>query len=320
MRTSFKILGGTAVLALTAAGWAVPAQGAPQAAAYESAPVGYASMNGGTTGGAGGTTVTVGNATQFRQYANASGRYVIQVTGTISLSGMQRVASDKTIIGVGTSGRIVGGGLTLNGVRNVIIRNLTFSGANDDAINIQDSTTNVWIDHNDLTDAYDGVLDIKRGSDYVTVSWNRVYGQDKAMLLGHSDDNGAQDRGRLRVTYVHNYFDGTNQRQPRVRFGNPVHVVNNYYRNIGSYGVASTNQAGVYVERNYFENTRQPTVTQTGESSSGYLSLAGNHLVGSGTPQSRYPTLVRAIPYSYAPDAAQDVKSIVMAGAGVGKV
>lgn len=48
------------------------------------------------------------------------------------------------------------------------------------------------------------------------------------MLLGHSDDNAEQDTGHLRVTYHHNFFDGSDTRHPRVRFGNPVHVFNAY--------------------------------------------------------------------------------------------
>ena len=88
-------------------------------------------------------------------------------------------------------------------------------------------STRVWIDHNSFTGGYDGAVDIKRASDYVTVSWNRVFDHDKSMLLGHSDDNASQDVGHLRVTYHHNWFDGSGTRHPRVRFGNPVHVYNN---------------------------------------------------------------------------------------------
>ncbi|MBX6769514.1 MAG: pectate lyase, partial [Actinomadura rubrobrunea] len=167
---------GLAAAAVAAAGVAVAAdaQGAYETridarpvAAAENSPVGYAAQNGGTTGGEGGTTVTVTNASQFLQYAQASGPYVIRVNGTIALSGMEDVASDKTIIGVGANGRITGGGLDIDGVRNVIIRNLTFTGSDDDAINVQDGSTNIWIDHNDLSDADDGLVDIKRGSDFI---------------------------------------------------------------------------------------------------------------------------------------------------------
>lgn len=306
--------------ALTGAGATATAAapGGPSPLA-ESSPVGYASLNGGTTGGAGGTTVTATSAAQLTDYASRSGKYVIQVSGSISLSSMTKVTSDKTIIGTGTSGRITGYGLNVNQAHNVIIRNLTFTGSADDAINVQYST-NVWIDHNDLSSAYDGLTDIKRASDYVTVSWNHYHDHDKTALLGHSDSNGSEDLGHLRVTYVHNWFDGTTQRHPRVRFANPVHVLNNYYNGNSGYGVASTCNAGVLVEGDYFENVPHPTVTQTGSSPDGNLKLVNNYLTGSGTPESRNASSVASIPYSYHADTASQVKSIVTAGAGVGKI
>ncbi|GIE98730.1 pectate lyase family protein [Paractinoplanes rishiriensis] len=76
-------------------------------------------------------------------------------------------------------------------------------------MNIQNGSTNVWIDHNDFSNGGDGLLDITHGSDFITVSWNRFHNHDKTLLLGHADDNSAEDNGHLRVTYVHNYFDGT---------------------------------------------------------------------------------------------------------------
>ncbi|MBY8852797.1 hypothetical protein K7G98_33045, partial [Saccharothrix sp. MB29] len=111
-----------------------------------------------------------------------------------------------------------------------------------------DGAHHVWVDHNDISGASDGALDVKRGSDYVTVSWNRFHDQTKNSLVGHSDGNGSQDRGKLRITYHHNLFDGTAERNPRVRFADPVHVFNNYYRNIrgtDSYGAATAMDAGV---------------------------------------------------------------------------
>jgi pectate lyase len=288
--------------------------------AAESSPVGYASQNGGTTGGAGGATVTVTSASALKSAISSSTKQTVKVSGMITLSGMNNVASNKTIIGVGSSSGITGGGLNLSGVKNVIIRNLVFKNASDDSINIQTSTTNVWVDHNDLSNGYDGLVDIKRGSDFITVSWNKFHNHDKTALLGHSDDNGSQDLGHLRVTYHHNWFAGTTQRHPRVRFANPVHVYNNYYQGNSGYGVASTCNAGVLVEKNYFENVSHPTVTQTGDSPSGNLKLVDNYLTGSGTPQSRNSSSVKSIPYSYSPTAASSVKSVVTSGAGTGKI
>jgi pectate lyase len=290
------------------------------ASAAEASPVGYAGMNGGTPGGSSGTVVTVTSASSLKSAISSSTSQTVRVSGLIPVSGMLSVASHKTIIGVGSGSGITGGGLNLSGVRNVQIRNLVFRNASDDSINVQSNTTNVWIDHNDLAGGYDGLIDIKRGSDFVTVSWNRLHNHDKSMLLGHDDGNGSQDLGHLRVTYVHNWFDGTNQRHPRVRFANPVHVLNNYYSNIGSYGVASTMNAGVYVERNYFENVAKPTVTETGDSGPGNIKILNNYKVNSGAEQTRNSGSVAAIPYQYTPEANSTVKATVTAGAGTGKI
>ncbi|WFE49670.1 cellulose binding domain-containing protein [Micromonospora sp. WMMD1155] len=279
--------------------------------------VGWATQNGGTTGGGNAGTTTVSNASGLTSALNATGAAVIRVTGTITCSGMLRVRSNKTIIG-NYGATIVGCGLNINGDRNVIIRNLTFRNWNDDAINVQESATNIWIDHNTFSNGYDGAVDIKRGSDFVTVSWNRVFSHDKTMLLGHSDDNAGQDVGHLRVSYHHNYFDGSNQRNPRVRFGNPVHVYNNYYRANGGYGVASTENAGVLVEGNYFENVDDPYHRGEGDSGPGGLVARNNHFVDSPTGQAGGS--VASIPYSYQLDTASNVKSIVTAGAGAGKI
>jgi len=309
-----------AVGLVTGGGVAINAVNMATASAAESSPIGWASQNGGTTGGAGGSTVTVTSASALDSALQSSSRQIIRVSGMISLSGMHKVSSNKSILGVGSGSGISGGGLNLSGVSNVIIRNLVFRNADDDSINVQESARNIWIDHNDLSNGHDGLVDIKRGSDFVTVSWNHFHNHDKTALLGHDDGNGSQDIGHLRVTYHHNWFDGTTQRHPRVRFGNPVHVYNNYYNGNSGYGVASTCNAGVLVERNYFENVSHPTVTQTGDSPSGNLRVINNYLVNSGTEQVRNGASVAAIPYAYTPDANNKVKSIVTAGAGTGKI
>ena len=49
---------------------------------------GFATQNGGTTGGAGGTTVTVTNGADFLTYVETVDTpYIIQVSGTIELVG-----------------------------------------------------------------------------------------------------------------------------------------------------------------------------------------------------------------------------------------
>jgi pectate lyase len=286
--------------------------------------VGFAAVSGmglsTTTGGAGGSTVTVTNASGFLAAIGSSSPLIIRVNGTISLSGMNKVASNKSIIGVGTAGKITGGGLTLSGVSNIIIRNITFTNASDDSINIEQGSHHIWVDHNDLSNGYDGLVDIKRGSDYVTVSWNHFHNHDKTALLGHDDGNGSQDLGHLRVTYHHNWFNGTTQRHPRVRFANPVHVYNNYYVNNGGYGVASTMNAGVLVEGNYFQGVASPIVTQTGDSDPGNIVQRNNVFSSSGTPQTRGSVVEPSSYYRYTLDSASNIPTIVRNGAGVGKL
>ncbi|WP_328653694.1 right-handed parallel beta-helix repeat-containing protein [Micromonospora sp. NBC_00330] len=286
----------------------------------------------GTTGGAGGPTVTVTTAAQFIAEAASAGPKIIQVSGLIALPGpMHEVTSDKTIVGLGANSGFTGGGLNIglpidnavtsppaNAVHNVILRNLNFRNWSDDAMNVQMFSHHIWIDHNTWTTGSDGGLDIKRGSSYVTVSYNHADGTNKNMLLGHDDGNAAQDTGRLKVSYHHNFFDETRQRNPRVRFGDQVHVYSNYYLNTGDYGVAATENSGVIVEGNYFENVDDPYHLAEADSGPGRLVARNNCLINSGAGETGGS--VTNPPYAYTITTACDIKAVVTAQAGVGKV
>lgn len=174
------------------------------------------------------------------------------------------IPSNTTIVGVGKNSGILGGSLQIKGVSNVIMRNLTIEAPLDcfpkwdptddnrtgnwnseyDAVVVY-GTDHVWIDHNTFTDGrypdserpvyfgkvfqqHDGLTDIVRGANHVTVSWNRFQDHDKNMLIGNSDSTATTDAGKLKVTMHHNRFDGILQRSPRVRFGQ-VDVYNNHY-------------------------------------------------------------------------------------------
>ncbi len=291
---------------------------AGNAISQSNTPDGWASVNllgqNGTTGGDGGTIVTVTNAAEFLSYIQRLGPHVIRVIGTITLNSMVNVQSHKTIVGVGSNGVITGGGLNISKVSNVIIRNLLFEKSLDDAVNIEDGAHHVWVDHCDFTGAFDGLLDIKRGADFVTVSWNKFYNHQKTCLLGHDDNNGLQDAGHLRVTYHHNWFNGTTERHPRVRFSALTHVYNNYY--IGnSYGVASTMNAEVLVEGNYFKNVGNPT--HVGFAASGPGDLVERNNVYDNCPN---PPQTRGEvpnpPYVYSSDNAADIPAKLQSRAG----
>ncbi|KAJ0304604.1 hypothetical protein COL516b_005965, partial [Colletotrichum fioriniae] len=206
-----------------------------RASITETCTIGYASTNGGTTGGKGGSTTTVSTLAQFTKAAESSGKLNIVVKGSISGSTKVLVASDKTIVGQKGS-RITGAGLYIKGVSNVIVRNLAISKVKEaygDAIGIE-SSTNVWIDHVDVSsdvssgkDYYDGLIDITKGSDWITISNSYIHDHYKTSLLGHVNIN-TSDKGKLHVTYANNYWNNVNSRNPSVRFGT-VHIYNNYY-------------------------------------------------------------------------------------------
>ncbi|MER5297610.1 right-handed parallel beta-helix repeat-containing protein [Streptomyces pharetrae] len=333
--TRRSLLAGTAatVAAASLAVGAAPrarAAGSPvqlaAAAAAQSAD-GFASVSAlgltGTTGGVAGPTVTVTSGAQLADYAGRNSPYVILVSGRVQLGGMITVVADKSILGVGSTAEITGGGLQLGSTtrpgNNVIIRNIRFTRASDDSVSVTNRAHHVWIDHCDFSQGYDGLLDIKRESDYVTVSWNHFHDHSKTCLLGHSDTYTA-DRGKLRVTYHHNFFDGTDQRHPRVRFAEPVHVYNNYYRNNTLYGVASTEDAGVLVEGNYFENVAHPIYSGYDDSGPGRVVERNNLYVDSGAPQTLGTVIEPRTYYAYTLDAPSTVPTIVPAGVGVGRI
>jgi pectate lyase len=205
----------------------------------------------------------------------------------------QRVGSNVTVLGLGDDARLVGAHLLVQGVRDVIIRNLHVSDAYDcfpewdpgdtsvgnwnslyDNISVHTSE-NVWVDHVTLDDGehpptslptvhgrpfevHDGLLDITHESDLVTVSYSVFRDHDKTNLVGSGDGRAALDGGRLRVSWHHNLWDDAGQRLPRVRFGD-VDVYNNYVR-VGADGAALFDYAwgvgvesSIWAERNAFD-------------------------------------------------------------------
>ncbi|WP_395572657.1 polysaccharide lyase family 1 protein [Streptomyces sp. BK79] len=200
------------------------------------------------------------------------------------------VPANTTIIGVGRNAGLKGASLQIKGVDNVIVRNLTFEspvdcfpqwdptdGAQGNWNSEYDSavvygSTHVWLDHNTFTDGehpdsaaptyfgmlyqqHDGQLDIVRGADHVTASWNVFTEHDKTILIGNSDSEStaAGDRGHLRTTFHHNLFKNLVERAPRVRFGQ-VDVYNNHFvaGEDYSYSFGVGKESQLVVEHNAF--------------------------------------------------------------------
>ncbi|MEW1924614.1 pectinesterase family protein [Streptomyces sp. NPDC088360] len=291
---------------------------------------GFASVNAmgqkGTYGGRDGKTVTVKTLADLEKYATASEPYVIVVAAAITMDpkGKEiKVASDKTIVGSGTSGQIVGGGFFLGqGVHNVIIRNLTirdsYAGTwNDkehdfDAVQM-DGAHHVWIDHNDLRHMADGLIDSRKDTTYLTVSWNKLSDNNKTFGIGWTENTTAD------ITIHHNWLRETEQRNPSTDNVAHAHLYNNYLQDVAgtditsSYGNYSRGNTRMVLENSYFEGINNP-VTKDGSAS---IVQRGNVFAGtSGRNESGGTAFDPKSFYAYTPDKAADVPAKVKAGAG----
>ncbi|WP_091040717.1 pectate lyase family protein [Glycomyces harbinensis] len=245
---------------------------------WSSTADGFASLsglgNGPTTGGAAGETVTVTTQAELNAYATAAEPYVIRVADAIEISpkGTElKVASDKTIIGVGTSGEIVGGGFFLGaGVHNVIIRNLTIRDTlmpeddpddkdfDYDAIQM-DTADHIWIDHNRLTRMNDGLVDSRKDTTFLTVSWNQFFDNNKTFGIGWTENVTSQ------ITIHHNWFKNTVQRNPSADNIANLHMYNNYMEDATAYGNYVRGLSQGVIENSFYERVHNPYYTVEGE-------------------------------------------------------
>ena len=276
-----------------------------------------------------------------------------------------RVPSNTTLVGEGPGAGFVNAWIDITGVTQVIVRNLTLVAPCDvgpvwdptdgatgnwnsqyDAIGIVTSTQ-VWIDHNTITDApvtddtlpiengktrqcHDGAIDITKGADLVTVSYNVITQHDKTMLIGGSDSL-TSDAGKLRVTIANNTFNGVTQRVPRVRFGQ-VHVFNNYF--VGSktaspyahsYSIGLGKQANILSHANVFAvdgaTGCDSVVTYPSSDHSGVFQDSGSTLNGAALGACSALAGTAFTPgYAYKPRPAALVKTNVLAQAGAGRL
>lgn len=214
---------------------------------------------------------------------------------------------------------LIGIGFFVRRQKNIIIRNIKISkvlAKNGDAIGTQE-TTNVWIDHVDLSsdqdhgkDFYDGLIDLTHASDFMTVSNSKIHDHFKASLIGHSNNNEAQDKSHLKVTMHNNLWQNIHSRTPSLRFGT-AHIFDSVFLNVVD-GINVRKGAQALVEDNAFTNSTKPlyTVDSTGGAVSKgndfgqtkVVELAGGKLA--------------AVPYKYQALPATQMKETVMKVAG----
>jgi pectate lyase len=314
------------------------------------AMMGYASVPGDgietTTGGEGGKISYIQNLDQLIAWGesreNNSTPEIVIIKGLIEAENTTVISIKRgrniSIIGdsdvQGGFGELKNISLNIRQYSNVIIRNLKIREVfyPHDGLTI-DECHHVWIDHCEFhskigpgigVDTYDGLLDIKKGSHNVTVSWCRFYDHMKTVLIGHSDNNGEQD-ANLEVTFHHNWFSNTDGRNPSLRFGK-VHYFNNYLENISDYGFAVRNGAHAKIENCHFESVNIPIATNKFEGH-GFACISGCIYSGSSSENDNQISEPfdctfwdNEIPYSYSLESTNTVKISVENYAGVGIV
>lgn len=297
-------------------------------------PTGFAVVEGDglstTTGGGNGQVVTAANYTDLKSYCGSANPLIILVEGAITGSGNITIKSNKSIIGKGTTAQISGFGLDMNTVSNIIIRNLKINGAVDGIA--ARATHHLWVDHCEIWDCTDGLLDITVASSYCTVSWCKFYYVNQvdhrlACLIGNGGGTAPGDWGRNKVTYHHNWY-GTkaDQRMPRLMYGEG-HIYNDYYSCAGnSYCIGVGSYAAALIENNYFKGVKNPHqfmydvfchITANGNS---YENSTGTKDMGLGgtrkeTGQDFDVKPFTVTPYMYWMDDAIDIPTVVVAGA-----
>jgi pectate lyase len=297
---------------------------------WDAAPIGWATVSGGTTGGGNATPMMVSSASAFTSAASGTGAAVIYLSGTIS--GTFKVGSNKTIWGL--CGAEVDGSLNLGNSKNVIVRNLKVVGYNctdspsdcssgADAVHVENAQ-HMWFDHMDVEDGSDGNLDINNSADFVTVSWTKFHYSSKrtdpmAGATGHrfsnligSADTTTSDAGHLNSTFHHVWWaDNVNQRMPRVRFGK-VHIFNSLYTATGDSACIEVGvSCNIRSENNVFSGVTN-TVDSSHSDAASIIQSIGNQ--GSST---NIGGAAFTPSYAYTLDPVGNVQSAVQSGAGV---
>ncbi|GEK23172.1 pectate lyase family protein [Cellulomonas xylanilytica] len=351
-----RTLAGVATLAM-AATLGVTAISMSAAQAATGGVTGYATQNGGTTGGAGGATVTASTGTAIHQAlcsrASNSTPITIQVSGTITVGNTAKVSgscstaagvielkqiSNVTIVGVGSGATFDQIGIHIRDSSNIIIQNVTVKNVKKsgsptsnggDAIGMESTVRNVWVDHVTLeasggeSEGYDGLFDLKNDVEYVTLSYSILRNSGRGGLIGSSES----DTGSGNVTFHHNLYSNLDSRTPLLR-GGIAHIYNNSYVNLNESGINSRAGAKAKVENNYFKDSKDVLGTFYTDQA-GTWQVAGNifdNITWSpkgGDTNPAGPNVVSttsvSIPYSYTLDGASCVPNVVAQTAGANK-
>lgn len=179
--------------------------------------------------------------------------------GKYNLQSPLRIKSNKTIDGRGRDVRITGMGILTNESSNLIFENLTFTApsitvkdtTSRRALSIHNRTHHVWVDHCTFEEYPLILVDVKRSSYAVTLSWNRFENGQSGILFGLEPDIFVDSLQTL--TLHHNYFENLEKVGVLARHGK-IHAYNNFFFDVKQAGMECTDSAACYIESNVFNN------------------------------------------------------------------
>jgi autotransporter-associated beta strand protein len=182
----------------------------------------------------------------------------------------------------------------------------------------------VWVDHCTLYDTGDGLCDMNRGSQYVTVSWCKFhYVEQKEHRFTMIADGWTNLVSGLWVTNFgyytlhHNWWSkGSHERLPSTSFGR-VHLYNNYF-NCSNNFYASLARADTEFnsENNYYSGVNNPIYNTGFAASNSRIRTSGNTYSGCTGTIHPGTDSVFTLPYAYTLDATATVPTNLMANAG----
>lgn len=289
--------------------------------------LGYAMVNGTTTGGAGGQSVTVTTLSALKAAVGDNAAKIIYVSGAIKGSGNEYiyVKSNKTIIGK-PGASIEGINFYIFTVSNIIVQDLRFKNyVTDAALQIKMASHHIWVDHCEFStdrnhgwDYWGKDIAITREADFVTVSWCKFHDTNLSVLISGGIAGHESDKGKLHVTMHHNYWYNVAEREPTMNYGS-VHMFNNYHLNNSGYSLGARAGGTVRTDNEYFSGCKKPISTSLAGDPPGYFSGVNTNIYlncGSNTITTPISSWVPSYSYNNALDAAADVPNLVTQGTG----
>ncbi|MBP5246658.1 MAG: hypothetical protein J6Z31_02225 [Fibrobacter sp.] len=220
-----------------------------------------------------------------------------------------------------------------------------------DVAKADQASYNIWIDHcefynayTDNKDRYDGLLDAKNNIYNTTISWNYFHDHHKGSLIGNSNS----DDFRHEITFHHNYYKDIDARTPMMRYNNS-HLYNNYLEGQGAGNGPNVRKGSdLYFEKNHYAGLSKAifagddgvaTIVDNYYEGCGNMMSSGCNSkkmkisVNPGTSLSANDTVWVTYSdeiqkgsfnpsnyYRYTADAVGNVKALVTAYSGIGKI